>query len=395
VIGLTVVLLMLFGIGGVSLGAGAEGVQHYKMISTVEYSGKGQFRNQVGTVFTVTKQHLSDDSVRYFLSTKDFDLAGGEAGSGQEPVFKGLSFVVDKKTKYLSDVGEGMEFLAKVNNECVSYLTQTARGNIGKTWKQSFNLSSLDKSLSSELKLTLTAIQLKPEKSGEKSGGMIAVRALSEPFVIKATKENGSKGDVQSRVNAVYVFDPGIEDVYMSISVFDAATNTNGFKEKLRHEVATYQTDAAGTSISLGNLGKDFEKLVQKVGLSKESLKVVKASRLSRWAQSEGLLAAQVTNICAALACEGAVNPVATVFVPAARTVAMQGSGVVKSVGAMGTVGSLLTKGVPAVGGMKIAVAPAFLGVGPVGAAAAAGGAGVAAASGGGGGGGHRSPSTP
>jgi len=122
---------------------------------------------------------------------------------------------------------------------------------------------------------------------GEAFNDMIAVRALSEPFIVKAAKEEGTGvGGLRSRINAVYLFDPEIDDVYLSISAFEATTNINGFKETLRHEVATYKTDAAGASVAMTALGKKFEKLARKMGLTKKSLKVVKESPLPQWARS-------------------------------------------------------------------------------------------------------------
>jgi len=156
---------------------------------------------------------------------------------------------------------------------------------------------------------------------------MIAVRALSEPFFVKT-----GKGSIRSQINAIYLFDPRIEDVYLSISVFEGATDVNGYKEVLRHEVATYKTDSTGKSVDLNGLGRDFEKFVRKVGLSRKAVEIEKESPLPQWAQSEGLTAAQVANICAAMACEGAPNPVRTVCIPAAQTIGAQSLGLIPSI---------------------------------------------------------------
>ena len=212
-----------------------------------------------------------------------------------------------------------MAFWQKVNNDCVKSLNKVTRQNIGKTWKQSLDLSSLGNSLPAEMKFTLTARQVKTEMYGE----MIAVRALSEPFVLGIAKEAGT-GSVRCRINTVYLFDAEIEEVYLSISVFEAVTGMNGFKELLRHEVATYKTDAVAVPAKLSDLGKDFEKFVGKLRLAGSAIKVVKRTSLPQWAQSEGLRAAQVANICSAMACEGALNPVATVTMPTAKVVEFQ-----------------------------------------------------------------------
>lgn len=69
--------------GKVGLAAENESLQHYKMLSAVEYTGKGQFRSQAETLFTARKQPLSDDKVRYFLSANNFDLVGDSLHSEQ------------------------------------------------------------------------------------------------------------------------------------------------------------------------------------------------------------------------------------------------------------------------------------------------------------------------
>lgn len=331
----------------------SKDVQYFKMLSTVECTGKTQFKNRAETLFAVRKQSLSDDKVRYLLSTSDFDPVGDNTELSQDSGANEFSFIIDKKTKALSVDSEELGLLEMVNNHCVIALTKVTKKNIGKTWKQSFNMPFLDHLFAGELKFTLTAIPLKIKVLGE----MIAVRALSEPFAVSSTKGSGVR-TIRARINAAYLFDPEMEDVYMSISVFEAKTKRNGSKEKLRHEVATYKTDETGAPPDFRGLGKDFERFVRKLGLTRKGIKVVKESALPQWAQSEGLYAAQVANICAALGCEGASNPVATVCIPAARTIALQSSGRLAAAGQMATVSASLAKSIPAVGAMKIAVAP-------------------------------------
>ena len=299
---------LLLATGKAAPAAECEGPQHYKMISTLEYVGNGQFRNQLETVFTVKKEPLSDNKAQFLLSSNDFDSA--------------LSFVVDTETQQLLSGSEELEFLAEVTNQCGKSLTKLTGNNIGKTWKQSLDLSTLGGSLPGKLKFTLTAMQ--PEKVP--LGKMIAARALSEPFVIKI-RQNGVAGTVKARINTVYLFDSEVDDVYLSISAFEAVTNINNFTEVLRHEVVTYKADATGAPIDLSGLGKDFEKFVGKLALSTKGLKVVKKSALPQWVQSEALRAAQAANICAAMTCEGAQNPVAMICIPAAHMVTLQGSG--------------------------------------------------------------------
>ena len=385
---LSVALLVPFSRAG--LAVEGQSTEHFKMLSTVEYTGKTQFKNQVETLLTVKKQIESGGKVQYFISSSDFDLLGGGLKSPQQSTSGELSFLIDSKTGYLSGAGKDMALLERINNECVKSLKKVTKDNIGKTWKQSFKMKFLEHLLGGELNLTLTAIQLQTKTSGE----MIAVRALSEPFVVKALKAKGGIGDVKSKIGAVYLFDSELENIFMSISVFEATTSINGSKEKLRHEIATYKTDASGVSSDLSGLGKKFEKLVGKVGLSRKSLKVVKEAPLPQWAQTEGLGAAQVANICAATACEGAVNPVATVYIPASRTIAMQSFGTLPSIGTVGAVSSALSTGVIGVGGMKIAAAPTVLGMG-LGTAGAIGGGAAAVAVGAGGSSGGSSDRSP
>ena len=375
--------------------ATAEGTstQYFKMLSTVEYDGNGQFRHQVESLFNVKKQLLPDNRVHYFISSNDFDLTGGSLAEGQSPSSKEVSFIVDKGTKRLSEGGEDLALFTTVNNKCVESLKKISRDNIGKTWNQSFDLSFLGSMLPKELKFNLTAIEPQTEAFGK----MIAVRALSEPFIVRVTDDDGKEATVQARINSAYLFDPQIEDVYMSVSVFECQTNMNGFKESLRHEVATYRTNEAGKSVDLTGLGKDFESLVRKVGLSRTGLKITKIVPLPAWVQTKGLRAAQVSNICAAVACEGSLNPVAAITISAARTVGMQAAGKLVAAGKMAAISSTLATSVTGIGSMKVAAAPAIMGMSAGTAGAVAGGTagGVAIANNGSSSSSSRSPSTP
>ena len=335
-------------------------VEHYKMLSTVEYTGQGQFKHQVETMLTVKKNYLSDDRVQYSISSRDFNLSETDLNLDQDSSSDELSFIIDGKSKRLSAGGRNLTLLEKVNNYCVNSLQRVTKQDIGKTWKQSFDLSSFDYSLPKKLTFTLTAMEVNTETFGQ----MIAVRALSEPFNIKVVKAQEGLKDVKSRIRAAYLFDSEIDDIYLSISVFDATGNINSPNEKLHHEVATYKTNTGGDAVDLKGLNKDFENFVRKVGLTNKSLKVVKEAPLPRWARTEGLRAAQVSNICAATACEGSLNPVVTVCLPVARTVALQSFGAIASAGQIGSIGVILANSVPAMAGMKIAIAPAWAGLG-------------------------------
>ncbi|MFC1738350.1 hypothetical protein ACFL1G_04780 [Planctomycetota bacterium] len=388
---LTFALSIMFSVSFVKAGIVSENedTQHFKMISSLEYKGEGQFKNRVESMFTVRKDSLSGDKIRYFLSTDDFDLVGGNQQSGSSE----LSFVIDKRNRGFSAESEGLALFERINNQCVRSLKKVSKDNIGQTWKQSFDVSFLDGYLPDELKFTMTAIGLDTELLGE----MIAVRALSEPFAFSIAKLDGTIGSIRAKINAVYVFDPAIKDIYLSISVFEAETKMNGIKENLRREVATYMTDASGVSADFSGLDKKFGKFVRKVGLTGKDLKVVKETTLPDWAQLDCLRAAHVSNICAAMACEGALNPVITVCIPATRLATLQGLGTVASAAELGTVSSSLAKSISAVGSMKIAVAPAVMGtgLGTAGVVAGATVGTVAIAGGGSGSSSSRSPASP
>jgi len=368
----------------------AANVQHFKMLSTVEYSkddiqksismdhfNGALFRNQVETVFTVKHKDLFNNrSTKFFITSKDFDLAPDLFDPSGQTSFRGLSFVIDKNTGQISGADNESKLLEKVNNQCIKYLVRVTKDNIGKTWKQNFDLSLPDNSLPRNLKFTLKAIPVETKRIGE----MIAVRAFSEPFVVEAVKDEGGTGSVKSVIKTVYLFDSQMEDVFLSISVLEAATTINGPEEKLRYEVATYKTDAAGKPVDLSGLGRKFENFVRKLDLTTGSFKTVQKSPLPLWALSECLGTAQVASICAATACEGDVNPVALICMPAARTLAMQSFGMygpvgqLAGVGKLGSVSNSLGTSGPAIGSMDVAAAPSFAGMSLGTAGAVAGG---------------------
>lgn len=299
-----------------------ESDQYYKMLSALEYSGTSQFRNEIETLYAVKRLASADDKVRYILSTND-EEKGNKQNSSTQSSLKNMSFVLDSKTQKISAAGEDLAFLETVSNQCTNNLKKVTKTNIGKTWKQSFDLSTLGGSAPKEIKFTLTAIQVKTESLGD----VIAVRALSEPFSVNVVNEKGGAGSLQCKINSVYVFDKEFKDIYLSLSLFRATTNINGFNETLQHTVAARMTDADGKAADLSDLGKnkDFDKFVSKLGITNK-LEVVNAASLPQWAKSEGIKTAQVANICAGTSCEGALNPVASVFMPAARVVELQGS---------------------------------------------------------------------
>ena len=312
VLSLCFVVALLLAMGSFARAADCESVQQYRMQSLLEYDGNTQFCNMAETVFTARRQLLSDGKARYVLSAEDVAGVSGAVPSS----LKELSFVIDRKAQHLSGADGGLVLMEKVTNQCSASLKEVTMANVGKTWKQSFDLSLIGGSVPGELKFTLTAMPIETQAHGE----LIAVRALSEPFFVDITG-----GSARCRMNCAYVFCPDFEQIFFSASVFGAATNCNGFAEMLKHTVVTWKVDAAGEPAKFDQLGenKDFAKLVSRLGVTKP-IEVVKAASLPQWARSEGVRTAQVANLCASVSCEGALNPVATIYVPAASTVGLQ-----------------------------------------------------------------------
>ncbi len=365
--------------------------EYYKMLSSLEYTGQGQYKHQVESLFKVDTESLPDNQVRYSISSYEINFA---ADAGKNKTSSELSFIIDKNSKQLSPSSGNLTLFENIHNYCARTLQKVTDKNIGQTWKQTYDLSSFNYSLPNKLTFTLTAIQQDTEKYGQ----MIAVRALSEPFVVHTMTVQGNIKDIQSRINSAYLFDSNMENIYLSMSAFEATAGINASDERFRHEVATYKTDADGKAVNLAGLNEDFEKFARKVGLTSKTLNVTKAASLPLWARQEGLLADQAGNICAAVACEGALNPVASICLPLARTAELQSIGIVASAGNITTIGGVLAQSIPAMSGMKLAVAPAFLGAGLQGAGIIAGAsAGAVAVAGGSDSNGHShaSPSRP
>lgn len=348
-----------------------ETTSHFKLLSAVEFSGKEhQHRSQAETFFTVSRQSLGQNRYEYRISGDNIAPASEQGPSAQgEPIE--ISFTVDRDSGQLQSSSQNSHLLQLVNNRCVKELNKISEEQISQTWEQSFDLSFLGEWLNNELKLTMDATRLETEVYGE----VIVVRALSEPFNVDVISPDETTKSLECRINSAYLFDSEIEEIYMSVSVFEAVHKIDLFtKETLRYEIATYRTDSDGVAIDLAGLDKKFGKFIRKVGLTRKGVKVKNEGPLPRWAQSEGLRAAQVTNLCAAVACEGAINPVASICIPAAHTVQMQSSGALLTAGQAGTVSTMLASSVPAIGSMKIAAAPAFMGMSMGTAGAVAGG---------------------
>ncbi|MCK4913780.1 MAG: hypothetical protein KAI59_02895 [Planctomycetes bacterium] len=322
----------------------APSVEHYKMLSFLEYQGNGQFDSQVEALVEVKKQDLLDGKFsKYFISTNDFDI-----GLGNKPQSKDITFVLSNQNRNLSGLSGDLAIVERANNKCIGSLQKISKCNIGKTWKQSFDVSQVYGPLPQQLNFTVTAIHLATEAFGE----MLAVRAISEPFLVRVASASGQIGYVTSKISVVYLFNMDMDDIYMSASVFEASTAMNGFNEEMRYEFATYKSDSYGVAADLTGLGSKFTNFVKKIGLRKKPFEVVEPGSLPQWVLIDGLRTAAVGNVCAALSCEGAVNPVSSIFVAGGRTLSLQGLGGLSTFVGSGTVGGGLSGSVPGVGGL-------------------------------------------
>lgn len=201
VLSLCFVVTLLLAMGSFARAADCESVQQYRMQSLLEYDGNTQFCNMAETVFTARRQLLSDGRAKYVLSADDVAGIGDSVPSS----LKELSFVIDRKTQHLSGADGDLVLMEKVTNQCSVSLKEVTKANLGKTWKQSFDLSSIGGPVVGELKFTLTAMPIGTQAHGE----LIAVRALSEPFFVGI-----AGGSAQCRMNCAYVFCPDFEQIF-------------------------------------------------------------------------------------------------------------------------------------------------------------------------------------
>jgi len=91
-----------------------------------------------------------------------------------------------------------------VNNECVKSLEKVTKENVGKTWKQSIALPSLEAPFPNKLNFKLKAIQVQTDVIGD----MIAVRAISGPFRCQVPKADAPEemATIQSSALSHYNF---------------------------------------------------------------------------------------------------------------------------------------------------------------------------------------------
>jgi hypothetical protein len=327
----------------------------FKMISTIEYSGKGQYRSQTENTYTIRKENLPNNVVNYTISPKSDNIAAECKGR----VPKEMVFSVDKNTRQMLSQNPELSFLETINNQCIRNLKKITSQDIGKSWEQTFSLSAPGYELPEQIKFSLNATGFKTNENE-----MIAVRALSEPFTVNISGPDGKTEAVKCTINAVYLFDTDVEEIYLSVSVFDATTKMNGYDEHLRNEVATYRFDEEGNPVNLSGISKDFEQLIRKLGLKRDELKVTQKVELPQWIKSSLVNTVEAANISAATACEGALNPVITICAASAQTFQLQSAGCFLPIGPPLTVSKMLVQTIPGIGSMKIAVVPAIMGIG-------------------------------
>jgi hypothetical protein len=303
---------------------------YFKLISTVEYTAKRgnesrQYRYQAEPWFLVTTIPQTGRQNHYHLITNDLKFR--DANLQQEYQYAGeINYDLTEK-RLMTGVDPDLMHLQKMNNECIKTINGKAPKEVGKTWTCRFNLGIFNHySLPKELKFTVTSIKVPTNKLGD----FIAVRAISDPFLVKAAAQTEGYGFVKCKIASVYLFDPNVygtneEDVYASAMVFLAATKMDGMTQQYRYEFGTYKTDANAASADMNGLGFELEGFVREIRLIPQPIEVDKPCGLPMWAKSEIVNAAQLASTCAAVACEqDIVNPVASIYLAAARTYQLQ-----------------------------------------------------------------------
>lgn len=308
-----------------------QSVDHFKLVSTVEYiaeRGKEsrQYRHQSEPWFTVERSDGNSVQGRYRVFTNDLRFMNNNTPEGLVNPGQIDYSLTDKR--YMSGVDDDLIHLQKINNEAIRSLNGKAVNDIGKTWTHRFNLKIFNHySLPDELKFSITSLKV-PTKH---LGNLIAVRAISDEFLVKAAAQSDGYGYVRCKTASVYLFDPNVpygssEEVYVSATVFVAATKMDDMDQQYRYEFGTYKTDANGTPVDLEGLDFNFEDFVRKIKLSPYPIEVKQPSGLPFWAQSEVVNAAQIASACSAVVCEQSmVNPVSSRYLAAARVYGLQG----------------------------------------------------------------------
>jgi hypothetical protein len=303
---------------------------YFKLISTVEYTAKRgsesrQYRHQAEPWFAVTTIPQTDSQRRYHLITGDLRFLNRYLQQKYENAGEINYELIEKRL--IAGVDSDLSALQKMNNECVKTIGGKAPNKIGEQWKCKFNLGIFNHySLPKELKFTVTSIKVPTDKLGD----LVAVRAVSDPFLVKAAAQIEGYGYVRCKIASVYLFDPymyetGEEDVYVGATVFLAATGMDDMTQQYRWEFGIYKTDTEASAIDMNGLSRDLEGFVRDIQLIPEPIQVKNSCCPPMWAQSEIANAAQLASACAAVACEqNIVNPVASIYLASARVYSLQ-----------------------------------------------------------------------
>ena len=105
------------------------GTYHYKMISSLEYSGKGQYKSRTESLFAVNKESLSADKSKYSIWTDDVSPASTDSDSSG---FGRVSFVLDRANREILTNNGSLSFFQTIHNHCAQSLEKVARNNIMK-----------------------------------------------------------------------------------------------------------------------------------------------------------------------------------------------------------------------------------------------------------------------
>jgi len=303
---------------------------YFKLISTVEYTAQRgneskQYRHQAEPWFAVTTIPRTNEQRHYHLITDDLRFQSQYLEQKHEDAGE-INYDLTEK-RLMTDVDSDLLALQKMNNECIKTIGGKAPKEVGKTWTCRFNLGIFNHySLPNELKFTVTSVKIPTDKLGD----LVAVRAISDPFLVKAAAQIEGYGFVKCKIACVYLFDPyvyetGEEDVYASAMVFLAATKMDGTTQQYRYEFGTYKTDADAKAIDMNGLGLELEDFVREIQLTLQSIEVKNSCCPPQWIRSEIANAAQLASACAAVACEqNIVNPVASIYLTAARVYQLQ-----------------------------------------------------------------------
>lgn len=304
--------------------------EYFKLVSTVEYIAKQgdesrQYRHQAEPWFMVTSAPQSNGQIYYNLITSDLKFEDANAQQQYQDAGEINYNLMEKR--FMTGVDVDLAHLQKMNNVCIDTIDGKAPKEVGEKWTVRFNLGVFDHySLPDELKFTVTSIKVPTDELGD----FVAVRAISDAFLVKAAAQTEGYGFVKCKIAAVYLFDPYVndtneEDIYASAMVFLAATKMDGMTQQYRYEFGTYKTDANAVSADMNGLGFELEDFVREIQLIPQPIEVDNPCGLPQWAKSEVVNAAQLASTCAAVACEqDIVNPVASIYLAAARVYQLQ-----------------------------------------------------------------------